>query len=161
MWTLRRNSPAEVDCPWSTLGANFRNIKSLVAVCWQRLRTYSAHWEELQTELSASRTVPLSITLSDSTTAGKPWSWLSTNRLRPAPSNQSYTNCIPICLFSNQSELHNLDNKVGLIENLSGNFCYMDEGAWCHRPRSRCCVLGKQCVSLLKVLVKFCLNVLC
>lgn len=71
VWTLKRNSAAEMDSPWSTKSWNFTNNKSLAAICWQGLLAYSVRGEETQTELSASHTVPHLFKLSESTTAEK------------------------------------------------------------------------------------------
>lgn len=40
-----------MDFQWSTKVHNFVNNKSLVAICWQGLFTYSAYQEEPQIEL--------------------------------------------------------------------------------------------------------------
>lgn len=63
------------------------------------------------TERSASRTLPLLFTTSESTATGEPWFHLSTNKLRLALSSHNCTMGIP--------PLH----KMTLTENLGGNFC--------------------------------------
>lgn len=75
--------PAKRDSPGSTKGSNFMS-NSLAAIRWQGLVKYSTDQEKPQAELSASRSLFM---LPESATAGKPRFHLSTNRLRPAPSN--------------------------------------------------------------------------
>ena len=57
MWTLRRNLSAEMNSPQSTKGPNLWINKSLLAICWQWLLTYSGSQEEPQTSLLPSHIV--------------------------------------------------------------------------------------------------------
>ena len=54
MWSLRRNLFADMDSSRSTKGPKSMTNKSLEAICWQGLLTYSTYWEDPQTEFSAS-----------------------------------------------------------------------------------------------------------
>lgn len=64
---------------------------------------------------SASCTVSGRFVLSESTTVGKCWFCLLTNGLRHALSSQNYANYILVCIYTDQSELHDLDQFGNLI----------------------------------------------
>lgn len=92
-----------MNSPWSTESPNFMNDKNLETICRQGFLTFSVSWEK-QTEFL--------FTLSQSTTAGKPWFQLSTTGHRPALSSQKCKSWIP--------HLH----EMNLIGNLGGKLCY-------------------------------------
>ena len=106
LWTLRRNLSAEMDSPWSTKGPNFVNRNLLTGAPRCSVPTD----KDPDCTLSFC-TMPYLFLQSESTTARKPWFYLSTNGHKPAPSSQNYTSCILVYMYSDQSELHNLNTS--------------------------------------------------
>ena len=99
MWTWSRNLPTEMDSPWSTEGPNFINNRAWWPFADRGFLHTLYTGKNLRLNfLSASgfHTVPSVFTPSESTTQRrKLWLSISTNRLRPALSNQNCTVWIP------------------------------------------------------------------
>lgn len=104
MWTLSRNLSAEKDSP------NFMH-KSLRAICGKGPLPVLLYQEGAQTELCFLHCV----LLFDAVWVNHYRFCLLTNGLRQGLSNQNYTNYILVCIYTDQSELHDLDQFGNLI----------------------------------------------
>lgn len=100
--------PAKRDSPGSTKGSNFMS-NSLAAIRWQGLVKYSTDQEKPQAELSASRSLfmpPESATACGQTTVSSFYQQTET-----CPIQSQWQICIPRLIYTDQSELHNLDTS--------------------------------------------------
>lgn len=98
------------DAPWSTKVPNFMTNQSLMAICWQGLHMYcSVYREEPQTKLSVSCTVPYVFMPSEPATTGKVWFPFV---FYPQDEDLPRPNCILFCLYTDQSERHDLDTAL-------------------------------------------------
>lgn len=92
MWTPEKEFICWNGFPMVNQGPRFYKYKSLAAICWPGLLTYSVHpWRNLRLQLPASPTIPFLFTLSAPNTAGKFCLSLSTNNwdlLRPVKTAQ-------------------------------------------------------------------------
>lgn len=154
-----------MDSPWSKESPDFRNNKSLAAICWQVSLTYFIYLEERQTELPASCTVPSLFRSSEWISARKFFipslpCCHSTNRLWSALTNQNYTKRTLICLHTNPAKLHNLETSFtwdwpkwelgsGKLSVRGGYLLYLVDPTFCFSQRL--CLLSLSTVVWIQV----------